>query len=277
MPPLFASIGYSNLEWTGIIMAALLIGISRTAISGLAILIIPLLASIFGGRASTGVILPMLLVADLYAIYHFRNDAHRPTIARILPWAILGLLLGVSVGGYIDDRHFKITIGVIVLVCVLIILYTNLKDSRIKSPHTVQRGGPPGEPLARPPRVSPSGRGIFIVQAAIGIAAGFSSMIGNAAGPIFWIYLISSNLGKSAFMGTSAWFFFLMNIAKLPLQILVWNNITARNIVPSIMVIPVILGGAYTGTLIIRHINEKPFRYLVLGMAMLASLNLIFR
>ncbi|MDX9959607.1 MAG: sulfite exporter TauE/SafE family protein [Spirochaetia bacterium] len=257
MPELLTSIGYSTLEWTGIIIAALLIGISRTAISGLAILVIPLLAGIFGGRASTGVILPMLVVADLYAIYHFRNAAHRPTIARILPWAMLGLVLGVSVGGYIDDRHFKMTIGLIVLVCILIILYTGRRGAEVKPPL--------------------SARGMFILQAVIGTAAGFSSMIGNAAGPIFWIYLISCNLGKSSFMGTSAWFFFMMNATKLPLQILVWNNISARNIIPSIMVVPVILGGAYAGTFIIKHINEKPFRYLVLGMAMVASINLIVR
>ncbi len=253
MPELFASIGYSTLEWTGIITAALLIGISRTAISGLAILVIPLLAGIFGGRASTGIILPMLVVADLYAIYHFKNAAHRPTIIKILPWAMLGLVLGVTLGGYIDDRHFKMTIGLIVLVCILINLYTSLRGAALQVPDTA------------------------VLHAFIGIAAGFASMVGNAAGPIFWIYLISRRLSKAEFMGTSAWFFFLMNAVKLPLQILVWNNITTRNIVPSILIIPVILVGAYAGTLMIKHINEKPFRYLVLGMAMLASLNLIFR
>jgi uncharacterized protein len=252
VPELFASIGYSTLEWTGIIIAALLLGISRTAISGLAILVIPLLAGIFGGRASTGVILPMLVVADLYAIYHFRNTAHRPTITNILPWTMLGLVLGLTLGGAIDDRHFKMIIGLIVLVCILIILYTSLRGNKVTVPDT------------------------FIVHAIIGIAAGFASMIGNAAGPIFWIYLIACKLDKSQFMGTSAWFFFLMNAMKLPLQILVWNNITIRNLAPSILIIPVILAGAYAGTFIIKHINEKPFRFLVLGMSMIAALKLIF-
>jgi hypothetical protein len=253
MLDIFTSIGYSTLEWSGIIIAALLIGISRTAISGLAILAIPLMASLFGGRASTGIILPMLVVADTYAIYHFKNDAQRRTIINILPWAMAGLALGVTIGGYIDDRHFKMTIGLIVLVCILIILYTSLRGSRIQVPDT------------------------FMLHAFIGVAAGFASMIGNAAGPIFWIYLISRKLGKSEFMGTSAWFFFLMNIIKLPLQIFVWQNITISNLAPSILIIPVILIGAYLGTLLIKHINEKPFRYLVLGMAMISSLNLIFR
>jgi hypothetical protein len=78
-------------------------------------------------------------------------------------------------------------------------------------------------------------------------------------------------------MGTSAWFFFIMNLTKLPQQIFVWQNITSRNLGPSLLIIPVILAGAYAGTLLIKHINEKPFKYLVLGMALLASLNLIFR
>jgi uncharacterized protein len=115
------------------------------------------------------------------------------------------------------------------------------------------------------------------IHASIGLAAGFASMIGNAAGPIFWIYLISRKLGKSEFMGTSAWFFFLINLVKLPLQILIWGNITAQNTLPSIMMIPVILGGAFAGTLIIKYINDQPFNYLVLAMALLAALNLIFR
>ena len=76
-------------------------------------------------------------------------------------------------------------------------------------------------------------------------------------------------------MGTSAWFFFTMNIIKLPLQIFVWDNITVRTVVPAVAVIPVILGAAYAGTWIIRKIKEKPFRYVVLGMTLLAALNLM--
>jgi uncharacterized membrane protein YfcA len=258
---ILTTIGYSPVQWSGIIISALLIGISRTAISGLAIIAIPLLAGLFGGRVSTGIILPMLVVADTYAIYHYRRNAHRPTITNILPWALAGLVLGVSVGAYIDDRHFKLTIGLIVLVCILIMLYSSHSSGDTKLPHLL------------PAFV----RDTWILHALIGIAGGFASMIGNAAGPIFWIYLISRNPGKSTFMGTSAWLFFVMNMTKLPLQILVWQNITLSNLTPSILMVPVVLAGTYAGTIIIKYINEKPFKYLVLGMSILASLDLIFR
>ena len=251
MNDFIASAGLTGIQWTGIFIAAVLIGLSRTAVSGFGMLTIPLLAAMFGGKASTGIILPMLVIADVYAITHFRRDVDRTTMVRLMPWALAGLAIGLFTGKSINDDQFKLVIGLIVLVCIGILIYAEFRGSRIAIPDNL------------------------FFSALIGVMLGFASMVGNAAGPILWIFLISREVKKTGFMGTSAWFFFTMNIIKLPLQIFVWDNITVRTVVPAVAVIPVILGAAYAGTWIIRKIKEKPFRYVVLGMTLLAALNLM--
>lgn len=247
----FAVTGQDWREWAGILIAAVLIGLSRTSISGFGILAVPVMAALFGGKASTGVILPMLITADIFAIIYFRRDADRKTLAVILPWALLGLVIGLFTGKYIDDNQFKMIIGLIVLLCLAILFYTKSRSGEVKVPDNP-----------------------YLI-AVIGIMTGFTSMVGNSAGPVFWIYLISKGSKKTDFLGTSAWFFFMMNITKLPLQILVWKNITAQSVIPALVMIPVVIPAALAGTYLIKKINEKWFEYLVLGMTAVAALNLV--
>ncbi len=239
-------------QWLWLLLAAVLIGLSRTAVSGFGMLAVPLLAAVFGGKESTGVILPMLITADIFAITYFRKKADRKTFSHLLPWAFAGLIAGVLIGGAINDRQFRMIIGTIVIVCVLILVFFELKGTGIRLPDNI------------------------ILYAFIGTAVGFASMVGNSAGPIFWIYLIARSMKKTEFMGTSALFFFIMNITKLPLQIFVWDNIRSATLIPALIMIPVIIGSAFAGTIIIKRINEKVFKYIVIVMIFAAAIRLMF-
>lgn len=239
------------VQFFWIAIAAIFIGLSRTAIGGFGMLAVPILAGVFGGKQSTGIVLPMLVVADIFAILYFRKKADKKTFVHLLPWAFIGIGIGLFVGNYIDDRQFKTIIGSIVIICVLILIFFEIRGERAKIPDN------------------------YAIYVVIGIAVGFASMVGNSAGPIFWIYLAARSLNKLEFMGTSALFFFIMNITKLPLQVFVWNNIKWENLFPVLLMIPVILLSAWAGTFIIKRINERAFKYIVIIMIFASALNLL--
>jgi len=243
-------INLTTLQWFWVMLAAFLVGFSKTGISGLTMLIIPIIAGIFGGKASTGIILPMLLVGDVFAVSYYKKHADWGKIRKLLPWALVGILIGGVVGNYINDKQFKLFIASSVLICVIILIYTEKKKDKIKVPE---------------------GAWFNIL---IGIASGFTSMIGNAAGPVFSIYLLTIGLKKNNYMGTASWFFFIINLTKLPLQIFFWHNISTKTTILALTMIPAITLGAFLGIKVVKRLNEKLFRYIIILMTILVAIKL---
>lgn len=241
----------NQMQWISIILAAFLVGFSKTGVGGVMMLAIPLLASAFGGRDSTGIMLPMLLIGDIFAIIYYHRSTEWKNVVIPLPWALAGLIFGAVIGKYISDEIFIKMIGIIILICLGILIYTEIKGQNFKVPDKAW---------------------FYIV---VGILSGFTSMIGNAAGPIFSIYLLALGFKKNNFMGISAWFFFLINFTKVPLQVFVWHNIGIKSIIIAFIMIPVIAIGAILGAIILKKINEKFFRYLVIAMTAIASIRLL--
>jgi uncharacterized membrane protein YfcA len=167
-------------------------------------------------------------------------------------WASVGLILGVVVGNYINDRQFKPIIAVSILLCVGILVYTEVKGSRFKVPEKLW------------------------FYALMGIASGFTPMIGNAAGPIMSVYLLAMGYKKNSFIGTYAWVFLIVNALKVPLQIFVWHNIRPSYVLQALIVFPAVALGAFLGAWLVKKINEKPFRYLIIGMTAIAAVRLFF-
>ncbi|MDF2590257.1 MAG: hypothetical protein K0S41_4100 [Anaerocolumna sp.] len=251
MDTLIQTLDLNIIQWITVIIAAFLVGFSKTGIGGVAMLAIPLLAGTFGGRDSTGIMLPMLLIGDLYAIWYYRKSVEWKNVIKPLPWAVVGLVFGVIVGSYISDKTFVILIGAIVLLCLGILIYTEVKSKNIAVPSNVW---------------------FYIL---VGILSGFSSMIGNAAGPIFSVYLLALGFKKNNYMGTNAWFFFIINFTKVPLQVFIWHNIGLKSLSIAAFMIPAVTIGAITGFIILKKINDKYFRYLIIGMTAVAALRLL--
>jgi len=252
MMSLFGFFDLSTIQFIGVIVVALLVGFSKTGISGVGMFNIILVASIFGGKSSTGIILPMLVVGDIIAVKYYNRHADWSKIKRLIPWALVGVLVGVITGNYINDRQFQILIAVIVIICLAIIIYSEWKHDQLNVPHKLW------------------------FYALTGIACGFTSMIGNAAGPILSIYLLAIGMKKNNFIGTGAWFFMILNLTKMPLQIFVWHNITLNTGLLVLLMIPAIGLGAFLGILVIKKINERIFRYIVLVATGIAALKLFF-
>lgn len=241
----------TGAQWAWVMAAAFMIGFSKTGINGVSMLVIPIMAAVFGGRDSTGMVLPMLIAGDLFAVVFYRRHAEWRTIRALLPWALAGILIGGGVGALIDDRQFKMLIAIIVLVCVGLLVWQE------------KRG-----------EIHVTSKPWF--AALTGAASGFASMIGNAAGPIFSVFLLAKGLKKNDFIGTLAWFFMIVNFCKLPFQIFAWHNITASGALLALLCVPAVAAGAFLGIAVIRRINEKVFRWLIIGMTALASIRLFF-
>jgi len=245
-------LGLSAWQLGLIALSAFMIGFSKTGVGGVVMIAIPLLATAFGGKSSTGVILPMLIIADLRAVAYYHRHADWPGILRLLPWTIIGLLAGVLVGNLINDRQFTLLIAASLSVCISILVVLELKGGNLRPPDGM------------------------VFYALIGLTAGFTTMIGNVAGPIFSVYLLARRFKKQSFLGTSAWFFMIINLIKLPLQIFFWDNVTAQTALIGAVMAPVILIGAVLGVLVIKQLPEAPFRWLVIGMTVVAIIRLFF-
>ena len=245
---------YTSTIWIISIAAAVMIGMSKTGVSGLGTLVVPLMAFAFGGMPSSGMVLPMLIMADVFGVIYYHRSANWKLLLLLLPWALIGLFVGLIVGKQISAEQFRQLIAILILISIVIMLWQEFRKKH-KKPTTVHSKA---------------------VAAIFGITGGFSTMIGNAAGPVMSVYLLSRQLPKAVYIGTTAWFFFIINITKLPLQIWVWHNITIQSLLFNLSLLPAIAIGAYAGIKITAIIPENTYRWFVIVITVIASVALFF-
>ncbi len=232
------SFDFTIIQWTILILSAMLIGMSKVGVPGVSLIVIPALAMIFGGKPSTGLLLPMLMLADIFGVTYYHRHADWKNLIRMFPWALGGLFLGVWIGDIVNEYWFKKIISVLVFLSLGLML-------RKKK-----------ESLNYPNR--------WWFAPLMGILGGFATMMGNVAGPVFAIYLLAMDLPKSRFIGTTAWFFLIINFTKFPLQMFVWNNIKVDYILINLLLLPAIGIGAYLGILLVKRIPEQSYRTFVI-------------
>ena len=240
-----------------VITSGLFIGMGKTGLNGINSVMVPLLALTFGAKESTGIVLPMLCFADILAVLWYRRSAEWKHIIRLLPWALGGLGLALIVESFIPARGFRYLIGF----CIFSGLGIMLWNDRAK----LFSGG---KKIDVKETKSPSG---WWFSAIFGLLGGFTTMIGNAAGPIMSVFLLSMRLPKASFLGTAAWFYMIVNYIKVPLQVFFWHNITPRGLLFNVTMIPFILTGAILGIILVKKVSEKFYRTLVYIMTIISS------
>ena len=229
-------------------LSALLAGFSKTSVGGVGILMVLLMAMAFPGKASPGVLLPMLIVADIFAVIYYRRDCNWSILIRILPMTAVGIFIGYLIVDLIPFEVFEKVIGFIILAMVVM----GLMLERSKQSFTE------------------SGLWTYLV----GVVAGIVTMIANAAGPVFGVFLLQMGLTKTSFVGTRSWYFLLLNIFKVPFSANL-GLITADSLKLNLMFIPVIFVGAFLGVKFLKMINLTAFTWLIRITALIAALRLI--
>jgi uncharacterized protein len=230
-----------------VLLVAVFTGMSKTGVHGAGMLAVPLLANVFGGQSSSGVLLPMLVMADVLGVWYYHRHASWSHLKILFPWAALGVILGTIVGKYIDDKIFKIIMATIILVSVVVMLW-------------LERGHKEDVPHQKS----------FAVTT--GVLGGFTSMVGNLAGTVMAVYLLSIRLPKNVFIGTTAWFFMATNWFKVPFHVFVWNTINLNTFLFDLLALPLIILGAYLGIIIVKQLSEKTYRWFIIIMTIVAAI-----
>jgi uncharacterized membrane protein YfcA len=240
--------------WLLVGLCAFLIGVSKTGLPGLGILIVPLMAMALPrhARESTGIMLGMLILGDLFAATYYRQIAEWKHVLRLLPAAFLGIMAGWRIMEWVTNEQLKRIIGVIVLVMLAIHFWrTRLRTEDAPIPTQ------------------------WWFTGTLGFVAGITTMMANAAGPVMVIYLLAMRLPKLAFVGTSAWFFFTVNWLKVPFSAQL-NLTTGESVKLGLMMLPLIAAGSVAGIFFLRRIPQKAFNGLIQFLAAAAALKLLF-
>lgn len=246
------SYNLSTLQWTAICIAVFLLGISKAGVKGIGIIIVIILAFVFGEKASTGVLLPMLITADVIAVIYYNRHTRWVYIKKLTPWMVVGVLIGVWVGNDVSEVLFKRIMAIIIIVSVLIMFYTEKRKST----------------------VIPNNK---LFSSSAGFLAGFTTMVGNLAGPISNIYFLATRLPKNEFIGTAAWLFFIINVFKLPFHFLVWKTVTTNTLILNSVLVPVVFIGFFLGTYIVKLISNVNYRRFILIVTALGGILMLFR
>ena len=116
--------GYSlsYLSLALLFLVAFFIGMAKTGVHGISMFAVPLLAIMFGGKGSSGLMLPMLIMADLFAVKYYHRHANWGYLFKLFPSAAVGIVVGTWVGNEIDDQVFKTVMSVIIFISLLLIL-----------------------------------------------------------------------------------------------------------------------------------------------------------
>ncbi|MCH7556006.1 MAG: sulfite exporter TauE/SafE family protein [Planctomycetes bacterium] len=229
-----------------------MVGITKTGIPGLGILVVPLMAGVLPARSSVGALLGILILADLFAIVYHRRNAKWGHVLRLLPAAFAGIVAGYFGLKVVNDEQLKPIIGGIVLV-MLGINYWRTRTKGKDAPVPTQWW--------------------FVVG--LGFMAGVTTMMANAAGPIMIIYLLAMRLPKIEFVGTGAWFFFIVNWLKVPFSANL-DLMTAASVKLDLMMLPFIAVGAVIGIFFLKRIPQKAFIAVVQILAVAAAIKLLF-
>ena len=241
-----------SVQWSLVVFAALCIGLAKSGLPGMGMISVLLMAEVMPARESTGTVLPLLICGDVLAVLVFQKHAHWQQIWKVLPPALAGIFVGYFFMQRIPEHIFRPLIGWIILTLSLIQFWRKRNPAAFQHvPHT---------------------RGFAWVM---GGASGITTMMANAAGPVMAIYLLAVSLPKMAFIGTAAWFFLIINLAKVPFSAHL-GLINGTSLALDLTLIPVVAGGIWIGGRLIKILPQELFENLTLFFASAVSLRFIF-
>ena len=233
------------------IVAALSVGVSKAGFGGVGVIQVYLMAELFG-KASVGILLPMLIVADLMVFPAYRKHGSWPPVWKLLWSALAGMTAGFFLLDRMPESFAKPLIGSIILALAALQLLRKWKP----------------ESFALFAESKSYGAGA-------GVVAGFATMVANAAGPVFQLFLISRKIPKMELVGIGVRFFLLVNLIKLPFTGGLGMT-TVDSLFFNLKLVPVILVGVLTGKWLLVRVSQVWFERIVLGFAVFAGTKLLF-
>lgn len=238
---------YSLTSLILIALSAFIIGLSKAGLKGIDMLNVTIMTIVFGGKASTGIVLPLLCVADILAVKYYHRHAQWPHVIKLMPWMVIGILVGVFVGKDLNEAIFRKVMATIIVLTVVIILIIEFRKTMVV----------PGNKL---------------FTAGMGLVSGFTTMLGNLAGAFSNIYFLAMRLPKNDFIGTGAWIFLIINLFKLPFQVFYWKNITTSSLLTDLALVPFLVLGFWCGIKLVARIKDDLYRQVVIVLTLIGAI-----
>jgi len=284
-----------TVVWIVLGLGALVVGLSKTAVPGAGTIAVALFASVLPAKASTGALLVLLIVGDMMALLAYRRHADWRVIVKMAPAVVLGLVAGWGFLAVASDAWVRRGIGALLLMVIAVTLWRRWRGSvaatkQASADATSATGaaqtaggsatggsatGPAsaaGGQGASAPTPAPGGGGIAAWT--YGSLGGFTTMVANAAGPVMSMYFLAAKFPVKAFLGTSAWFFAAVNIAKLPFSIGL-GIINPSSLLLDLVLVPLVLVGGLGGRLIAQRISQKTFEWVVVVLTVVGAAYLL--
>lgn len=239
--------------------ATALVGFSKTAVSGANTISLAVFAAVLPARESTGVLLPILIAGDVLAVLTYRRHAHWPTLLRLFPAVAVGVVAGTLFMMWAGDAAVRTSIGAILIFMAGVTVWRR------------RTANAAGEPAAEAGAPTPAER---LKARSYGVLGGFTTMVANAGGPVMSLYLLSAGFRKLGFLGTSAWFFLIVNSSKVPFSVGL-GLIDAQSLLLDACLLLFVLPGAWIGRKCVDRINQRLFERLVIGATVLGGLQLL--
>lgn len=243
---------WSAINLLLVFAGAFILGLAKAGLRGIDMLNVTLMALVFGGKASTGIVLPLLCVADIAAVLYYHRHAQWKHFWKLVPWMAAGILIGVFAGKDMNEAVFRKVMAVIIILTVLIMVVMEfIKSEKV-----------PTYPL---------------FAAGTGVMAGITTMLGNLAGAFSNLYFLAMRLPKNHFIGTTAWLFLVINLFKLPFQVLYWKNITFSSLQTDLLLLPALVLGFWLGLKIVKQIKEDHYRKVVIVLTLIGAVVIFLR
>jgi uncharacterized membrane protein YfcA len=244
-------VNFEPWQWVLAVIAALVVGISKAGIGGLGMLAVLLFTLVMPAKQATGMVLPLLCFGDIVGASVYWKHAKWVHIWRLFPWTAAGVILGYFTFTRVDEHQARAMIGCIVLGLVAM-HFIRRKFSGHEADH-----------------------GAWFAPT-IGVLAGFTTLVANAAGPLMVVYMLAMRLPKMDFVGTSAVFFLMMNLFKVPFMVDL-RLITTPSFSMNLILAPIVLAGAWFGRRWVLRFDQRTFENVALTLSVIAGLYLLYK
>ncbi|MGO4045398.1 sulfite exporter TauE/SafE family protein [Actinomyces johnsonii] len=275
MPPTLTA-----TSWILLMVVAALCGIAKTALPGAATIAVALCTAVLPAKESTGAILLMLMTGDLLAVWSYRHDADFRMLRRLVPAVLAGVGAGALFLHLASDSSTRRLIGIVLLLLVAITLLQRRAAGRSRVPTrspippiAPPASGASGAPEALGASAAPAtgGRAARLVY---GSLAGFTTMVANAGGPVTSMYFLACRYPVKAFLGTTAWFFFLVNLVKLPFSVSA-GLVNATTLSLTGIAAPAVIASALAGRRLAERMDQRVFEPIIIALTIISALPLL--
>jgi uncharacterized membrane protein YfcA len=234
-------------QWLLGAISAFVIGIAKTGMPGIGSFVAPLMVLVVGdARHAAAWTLPILSTADVFAVAYWRRHAEARKLFSLIPSVVVGMGAG-ALALSLSETTLRRVIGVVVVTMLVV--------------HVIRKRNPDAQVAGH--------------ASLYGIVSGFASTIANAAAPVMNMYLLSRKLSKQQFVATGAWFFLVINLAKVPIY--AWHDLFSRtSLVFDAFMVPAVVCGAFVGLWIVHRVPQRVFDTLIIVLTAISAV-IMFR